>query len=105
MNEAIEDCVGIGWIADHRVPALDGELAGDDGGAPPVAFFENLQEVMTGLCVERLESPIVEDEELDAGETPQNAGIAAITAGEREFGDRSAYRSSWHSPAFARAGS
>ena len=25
MNEAVEDGVGVGWIADHRVPVLDGE--------------------------------------------------------------------------------
>jgi hypothetical protein len=36
---------------------------------------------------ERFEAPIVEDEELDAGETAQDAGIAAVTAGEREFGE------------------
>src|SRR5213076_274865 len=34
------------------------------------------------------EAPIVEDEELDAGETAQDAGIAAVTTGEREFGEQ-----------------
>ncbi len=78
MNEAIEDCVGVGWIADHRVPVLDGELAGDDGGAAAVAFLENLQEVVSGLGVERLESPIVEDEELDAAERADDPRIATV---------------------------
>jgi hypothetical protein len=36
VDEAVEDGVGVGWIADHRVPVLDGELAGDDGGAAAV---------------------------------------------------------------------
>jgi hypothetical protein len=40
---------------------------------------------MTGAGVERFEAPIVEDEELDAGETAQDAGIAAVTA--RKFGE------------------
>jgi hypothetical protein len=88
VNDAVEDCVGIGWIADHRVPALDGELAGDDGGAPPVAFFENLQEVMTGLCVERLESPIVEDEELDAAERADDPRVATVASGERQLAEQ-----------------
>ena len=44
-------------------------------------------EVTTGAGVERFEAPIVEDEELDAGETAQDAGIAAVTAGERKFGE------------------
>jgi hypothetical protein len=48
------------------VPLIDGELAGDDGGAVAVAVFEDLQEVVAGGGVERLEAPVVEDEEIDA---------------------------------------
>src|SRR5437763_15666144 len=86
VNEAVEDGVGICRIAEG-VPFVDGDLAGEDGRAAAIAFLEDLVEVATGAGVERYEAPIVEDEELDAGETPQNAGIAAITAGEREFGE------------------
>ena len=53
-----------------------------------MAFLEDLVKVTTGAGVERFEAPIVEDEELDAGETAQDAGIAAVTAGEREFGEQ-----------------
>lgn len=57
--------VGVGGIADQRVPLVDGELAGDDGGAAAVAILENnLQEVVAGCCVKRLEAPVVEDEEI-----------------------------------------
>jgi hypothetical protein len=38
VDEAVENGVGIGRIADHGVPALDRELAGDDGGVPPLAL-------------------------------------------------------------------
>ncbi len=31
MDEAVEDGVSQGWIADHIMPVLDGNLAGDDG--------------------------------------------------------------------------
>lgn len=31
MDEAVEDGVSQGWIADHVMPPLDGYLAGDDG--------------------------------------------------------------------------
>jgi hypothetical protein len=44
-------------------------------------FLEDLAEVTTCAGVERFEAPIVEDEEPDAGETAQDAGIAAVTAG------------------------
>src|SRR3954470_2524981 len=66
---------------------VDRDLTGEDGRATPVAFLEDLVEVTTGAGVERFEAPIVEDEELDAGETAQDACIAAVTAGEREFGE------------------
>src|SRR5580704_6120289 len=87
VNEAVEDGVGISRIADEGVPFVDGDLAGEDGRAAAVALFEDLVEVTTGTGVERFKAPIVEDEELDAGEAAQDACIAAVTAGEREFGE------------------
>ena len=88
MDEAVENGVGIGRIADHGVPAFDGELAGDDGGASSVAFLKNLEQVVAGLGVERLEPPVVEDQELDAAEGADDAGIAAVAAGEREIAEQ-----------------
>ena len=29
MNEAIKDCVGVGWVADDVVPSVDGRLRGE----------------------------------------------------------------------------
>src|ERR1700731_1743608 len=86
VNEAVEDGVGISRVADEGVPFVDRDLAGEDGRAAPVAFLEDFVEVTTGTGVERFEAPIVENEELDAGEAAQDAGIAAIAAGEGEFG-------------------
>ena len=45
VNEAVEDGVAEGGVADHVVPVLQGELAGDEGGAPAVAVVEDLQEI------------------------------------------------------------
>ena len=50
------------------------ELAGDDGGAAAVAFLEDLQQVVTGRGIERLEAPVVEDQQIDAAEAAQQAG-------------------------------
>ena len=69
------------------MPFVDRNPAGEDGRATSVAFLEDFVEVTTGTPVERFEAPIVEDEKLDAGETAQDAGIATVTAGEREFGE------------------
>jgi hypothetical protein len=68
------------------MPLVDGDLAGEDRRAAPVTFLEDFVEVTTGSGVERLEAPIVEDEELDAGKAAQDAGVAAVTAGECELG-------------------
>jgi hypothetical protein len=42
---------------------------------------------VAGTGVERLETPIIEDQELDAGEGAQKTGIAAVAAGQREVGE------------------
>ena len=88
VDEAVEDGVGVGRIADHRVPFVDRELAGEDGRAAAVAFLEDLEEIVAGGGVERLEAPIVEDEELDAAEAAHDAGIAAVAARQREIGEQ-----------------
>jgi hypothetical protein len=87
VNEAVEDSVGVCGVADKGVPFVNGDLTGENGRTAPIALLEDLVKVTTGAGVERFEAPIVEDEELDAGETAQDAGIAAVTAGEREFGE------------------
>ena len=46
MDEAVEDGVSIGQVADDRVPVLGGELAGDDGRSAAVAFLEDFQEIV-----------------------------------------------------------
>ena len=88
VHDAIEDGVGVGWIADQIVPFVDEDLTGDDGGSSAVAFFEDFEKVVSCCGVERFESPIVEDEQLHAAERPQDAGIAAVAAGEREIGEQ-----------------
>ena len=45
VDEAVEDGVGEGGVADHLVPCVDRHLAGDDGRAPSVAVLEDLQQV------------------------------------------------------------
>src|SRR3981081_1966007 len=67
VNETIEDGVGVSGIADNFVPAVDGELGSDHRGAASVAFLEDFQEIMPGGGVERLQAPIVEDQNVGDG--------------------------------------
>ena len=48
VHEAVEDGIGIGRVADHLVPFVDRDLAGEDGRAAAVTFFEYLVEIAAG---------------------------------------------------------
>jgi hypothetical protein len=84
VDDAIEDGVGKGRVADDLVPALDRQLAGDDDRAGVVAVLDNLQEIAALFGIELLWSPIIEDEKIDASEGAQELGIATIAAGQRQ---------------------
>jgi hypothetical protein len=54
VDDAIENGVSVGRIADQPVPFVDRDLAGDDCRSPTVAFFEDFEEVVAGGSIERL---------------------------------------------------
>ena len=87
VNDAIQYGIGIGRVTDQLMPFVHRDLAGDDGGAPAIAFFEDFEKIMTGGGIEWLKTPIVQDEQLHAAECPQDASITTIAAGEREVGE------------------
>lgn len=87
VDEAVEDGVGIGWVADDLVPLIDWDLAGQNGRAAAISFFEAFVEITARATVERLEAPIIEDEKLDAVEAAHDAGVAAVAVGQREIGE------------------
>ena len=88
MDEAVEDRIGIGRVANDRVPILHGELAGDDGRAAAIAFFQDFQQIVPGLGIERFQSPIIQNQQLDATERAGDAGIAAVAARERQVAEQ-----------------
>lgn len=88
VHEPVEDGVGIGRVADHLMPGRDGKLAGDDGGAAPIAVLEDFQQIVTGLIFERLQAPIIKDQQLNAAELAREPRVAAIAAGERQIGEQ-----------------
>src|SRR6202022_3199633 len=82
VNEAVQDRVAEGGVADDVVPMFDGDLAGNDGRGATVAIIEDLQKVAPFGRIENREAPIVEDEELNPAEGFAQAAIAAVAAGE-----------------------
>ena len=85
MNEAVEDGVGIGRIADDFMPAVDGKLRGDHGRVAPIAIFEDFKEIVPGGGIERLQPPVVQDEKIGAAEVAQKARMTSIAARQGEL--------------------
>src|SRR6516164_7583095 len=88
VDDAVEDRVGEGRFADQIVPAVDRDLAGDQRGATAVAVLDDLQQVVTLLGAERLKTPVVEDQELDAAEGTHQARVTAVAARQCEIAEQ-----------------
>ena len=80
MNEAVENGVGIGWIANDFMPAVDGKLRRDHGGAASIAVFKDFKEIMPGGGIERLQSPVIQDEKIGAAQVAQKTRMTSISA-------------------------
>src|SRR6185295_17557314 len=88
VDDAVEDGVGDGRLADDGVPAIDGDLAGDQRGAMAVSFLDDVQQIAALVGPERLQPPIVEDEQADLAEPLHQPWIATVAAGESEVGEQ-----------------
>ncbi|TWB23225.1 hypothetical protein FB001_1551 [Ensifer sp. SEMIA 135] len=86
MDEAIQDGIGVSRVSYDAVPCGYGKLAGDDRGSTAIAIFEDFQQVVAGLFVERLEPPIIQYQELNMAQGSLQPGVAAITTRERKLG-------------------
>jgi hypothetical protein len=84
VNEAVQDRVAQGGIADDVVPMFDGDLAGNDGRGATVAIIKDLQKVAAFGWIENRQTPIIENEELNAPEGFEQATIAAVAASKSE---------------------
>ena len=62
MDDAVENGVAQGGIANHLVPAIDRDLAGDQQGSPVVAIVDDLEQIAAPLGVERFRPRIVDDQ-------------------------------------------
>jgi hypothetical protein len=85
MDETIEDCVGIGGVADKAMPVGNGYLTCDDGRAAAITVFEDFKEVVTPLGSQRLKSPIVKNQELHGPEAFCPSGEGAVAVGQSKI--------------------
>jgi hypothetical protein len=64
VENSIRDC----GLTVHVMPARDRQLRGDDGRATLIAFLEKLKQIEALLIRKPMGAPVVENEELDAGQ-------------------------------------
>ena len=50
VNEAVQNCVAEGGVADDVMPMFDGDLAGDDCRGTPMAVVKDLQKIASNFC-------------------------------------------------------
>ena len=82
----VEDGVGEGGNPDQIVPAIDGNLAGDDERAFVAAVLDDFEEIARLVGRERLRTPVIQDQKFEAGEGAQEPGVARIAMGDGQVG-------------------
>src|SRR2546426_11137660 len=66
------------------MPLPGRQLARHDGGARAVAILEDFQQIAALLILHGGEAPVVEDEDVHAGELAQEPAVGAVRPGELE---------------------
>src|SRR2546427_11773367 len=81
VEQPIADGIGHGRLSELIVPVLDGELAGEDGGAGAVAIVEDLEQVAAVLVAQGCQAPVIEHQDVGAGEAGEQAGGGGVGGG------------------------
>ena len=82
VKEAVQDRVSERGVSHDFVPVIDGDLAGEQGAPASVAVVEHLQEIVAGRIVQGRKPPVVQDEQLSAGEPLEYPGPGSVPASE-----------------------
>lgn len=83
VEQAVEDGVCDGGIAQPCVPMLDGQLAGNEGGLAGTVV-DDFQQIVSSIGVAGHHVPVVEDQDVDARELAESAAAAAVGVGDVE---------------------
>ena len=88
MDDAVENGVSQGRIANDLMPAIGRELAGDQQGSPVIAIVDDLEQITTLFGVERFRPPIVDDQQASAFERGHQPRQPAFAARLGEIGEQ-----------------
>lgn len=78
MDQAVQDRVCDGGVADHLVPVLDRKLAPDRRGARGVAVFQDLEEVSPLDVGEQSEPEVIDQQELGLCQAGEKLAIGPV---------------------------
>ena len=82
VDQAVEDGVGDGGIADLLVPVIHGKLTGEDGGGMAVPLLDDLQKIPSFGVGHGGETQIVNHQDMGLGKLADDLSIAAIALGQ-----------------------
>ena len=82
VQEPVADRVGQGRIGQVVMPLVGRQLAGDDGRAGAVAILEDLEQIAALGVLDGREPPVVDDEDIDAGQLGEQADVGAVGPGQ-----------------------
>ena len=85
VHDTVEDSVGQRGIVEVGVPMFNRQLTGDQRCFAGGTVVEHFQQIGAFGLADRRQAPIVEDQEVDAGELLQAPAEAAIAVGDAQF--------------------
>ena len=84
VDDAVEDGVGDGGVADDVVPVFDRQLAGNEDRSGVVAILDDLEEIAPLVGIQGFRPPVVDDEKSCSGDRSEDAGISSIATRQSE---------------------
>jgi len=78
VNDAIEDSVPDRWVGEAGKPIGNRDLGGHQSGDPSKTVIEDFEEVLSVGGRDRVAQPVVQNEQVQLGQTCQEGGIRAI---------------------------
>jgi len=91
VDKAVQDGIGEGGITEDLVPLIAGDLGDDEGGFPVVAVVKDFQEGADSVGRKRSQSPVIQNQKVDAGQGLQTFTQTAVGFGDGQFRQQSGY--------------
>src|ERR1700676_1722943 len=88
VDDAIQDGVREGRLADDVVPFISGKLAGDERRAVAMAVLDDLHQIASLAGGGPLRAPVVEDQQIGFDQRTKQAREATVAVGEFQIGEQ-----------------